>query len=100
MINGILSMQLLDKKGKSVIADNRCDDISLGEMEFTVQISLEERKILDKFMDMLGNQIEFTNYIRKLFDLGGSIYFFKKEECKYIGVAQNMKEYFHLTHLI
>lgn len=79
MINGISSMQLFDTKRKSVITENSYSKIKPLNMEFRVQVSLEDKKIHDKLIDMLASSsVELVNVLNKLFCHGGCIHFCKK----------------------
>lgn len=94
MINGISSMQLFDTKRKSVITENSYSKIKPLNMEFRVQVSLEDKKIHDKLIDMLASSsVELVNVLNKLFCHGGCIHFLQEEDFKYIGTAKNTEEY-------
>lgn len=94
MIDGIHSMELFDRKGKSVIAENKCDSTTLVNMEFTMQILPEGKKKYDKLADMLmSSVVELANAVGKLFHYGGCIHFLREDGYKYIGTAKNIEEY-------
>lgn len=77
-----------------MITENSYSKIESGNMEFPIQISIEDKKIHDKLIDMLmSSSAELANAVNKLFCHGGCVHFFREEECKYVGTAKNIEQY-------